>query len=521
MADKTLLSLSRIKKSFGSVRALSGVDFTLNANEVHALIGENGAGKSTLMKILSGIYPDQEFEGEIFVQQQSALQQVKFKNTLDSEASGIALIHQELSVFLDLSVAENMVVGHWKTHLNSLGLINSEKIRDWSNHWLKMLGARFDSSVLMSSLSIGEQQIVEIAKAVSRNSKVLILDEPTSSLTQSEIAELFKVIRNLRNSGCGLIYISHRMEEIFELSDRVTVLRDGASVFSSEMKSTTPDELIRHMVGRTIDQFYPPKKESSTDFSIEPNLSLENFRATIRGQNKTEIKKIEIGPISLQLKKSEIVGLSGLLGAGRSELVQALCGDERFATEGRVVVRGSDYKVTAISDAFHSGIGYVHEDRKNQSIFPFRSLEENASILRLNQKNMLSICNPVEETNRAVADLALMKTRFHKASQDILDLSGGNQQKVVFARVLQNMPDVIILDEPTRGVDVGAKFEIYQILREWTAQGKSILMISSDLPELIGMCDRILVMSAGKITGELTKPEFNQTKIMQFALQNM
>lgn len=517
-----MLSLRGIRKSFGPVRALSGVDFDLSAGEVHAVIGENGAGKSTLMKILSGIYPDGEFEGKIFVNQNPT----HFKNTLDSEIAGISLIHQELSVFLDLTVAENMVVGHWGPHLKSTGLIDFEKIQTWSNHWLKMLGARFDSSTLMRSLSIGEQQIVEIAKAISRNSKILILDEPTSSLTQAETNELFKVIRNLRQSGCGLIYISHRMEEVFELSDRVTVLRDGASVFSSDMKSTTPDELIRHMVGRTLDQFYPAKIQSKDSSISELNFSVKNFTAKMRGsqtssESSNGTQSIEVGPLSFEIKKSEIVGLSGLLGAGRSELVQAICGDDRFDTQGEITIGGKKYLSSAISQAFQNGIGYVHEDRKNQSILPFRSLEENTSIIRLNQKGSLAVCSPQFESKRALADLGLMKTRFHTTDQDILELSGGNQQKVVFARVMQNNPDVIILDEPTRGVDVGAKFEIYQILRDWTAQGKSILMISSDLPELIGMCDRILVMSAGKITGEVRRPDFNQTKIMQYALQNM
>ncbi len=492
------------------MRALTAVDLHLQAGEILALVGENGAGKSTLMKVLSGVYGRGEYEGTIHVDGQ--LQ--SFQTTVDSEKAGIALIHQELSTFPHLTVAENLMVGHWPVSKNpflaKLGAVDTSAIVASANLWLGKLGADFNATDLMSTLSTGQQQLVEIAKALSRQSKILILDEPTSSLSAREADQLFARLKELRVAGCGLIYISHRMEEIFSLCDRVTVLRDGKSVFTGEVKDVNPATLVKHMVGRTIENFYPPSLNVKTNVE---SLAVKNFTANRRHSNR------HYGPISFNVTEGEILGFAGLLGAGRSEILQALCGDEAYMTQGEVILCGKIVDRKTLQRSFHAGLGLVPEDRKNQSLLPSRTLVENTGLLRLSQTSKLSWVPVDEETERTKKDLKVLNTKFGTVEQTITELSGGNQQKVIFARILQNNPKILILDEPTRGVDVGAKFEIYQLMREWTKQGRSILMISSDLPELMAMSDRILVLSEGRVRGELAREKFDQEKIMHWALE--
>lgn len=502
-----LIRLDSVSKNFGLVQALKKVNLSVYAGEVHSLIGENGAGKSTLMKVLSGVYPHGTYQGEIFVQSKPSA----FQSTHDAETAGIALIHQELSTFPDLSVAENMVVGHWP---HNKGFVDFKKVEIWADEWLSKLDADFKSTKIMSQLSVGQQQIVEIAKALSRQSKILILDEPTSSLTQKEISKLFVVLKSLKEKGYGLIYISHRMEEIFSLSDRVSVLRDGESVFTDEMKAVTPALLIKHMVGRSIDQFYPP---ATSKIGEEKVLDVLQFKATeISSQKK-------IGAVSFYVRKGEILGFSGLLGAGRSELFKALCGDEKFKSTGEVKLNGKHFSPESVHDSIDKKIGMVSEDRKTQSLLPTRSLTENTGIVRLTQNTFLKWVSPYFENQKTRDDLKKLNTKFATIDQTITELSGGNQQKIIFARVLQNDPNLIILDEPTRGVDVGAKFEIYQLMREWTNAGRSIVLISSDMPELIAMSDRIVVLCEGQMTAEFNKSEFDQPgfseKIMKAAIR--
>lgn len=499
-----LIQLQDISKNFGPVRALSSVQLSLQAGEILALVGENGAGKSTLMKILGGVYPFGEYEGSIKI----GGKLVRFESTKDSEKNGISLIHQELSTFPHLTVAENLMVGHWP---HRFGIIDRKKIYEVANQALAPLGADFNSRQIMATLSVGQQQLVEIAKALSRKSKILILDEPTSSLSGRESEKLFKILRELRSRGCGLIYISHRMEEIFSLADRVSVLRDGQSVFTSSTKEVDANIVIRHMVGRKLENFYPESltktKESMTV------LQVKQFSAQHKISNRV------YGPVNFTLAKGEILGFGGLLGSGRSELLQALCGDEIFETHGEVILEKKILKPKSLRKSFHFGFGLVPEDRKTQSILPSRTLNENAGLLRLSQKPSYKWVASADEVQRTQNDLKVLNTKFNLVSQKITELSGGNQQKVIFARILQNNPHVLILDEPTRGVDVGAKYEIYQLMREWAKQGKSILLISSDLPELMAMSDRLLVMGDGKIRGELQHADFNQERIMQWALE--
>lgn len=501
-----LIRLDSVSKHFGPVQALKKVNLTVYAGEVHSLIGENGAGKSTLMKVLSGIYPHGTYSGDIFVENK----QVQFTSTHDAEQAGIALIHQELSTFPDLSVAENMVVGHWP---HQRGFIDFKKNEIWADEWLKKLDADFKSSKQMSQLSVGQQQIVEIAKALSRQSKILILDEPTSSLTQKEISKLFIILKSLKVKGYGLVYISHRMEEIFSLSDRVSVLRDGESVFTDKMSAVTPGLLIKHMVGRSIEQFYPVQADQH-HIKDKTILDVKKFEATDRVSDK------HIGPVNFSIRAGEILGFSGLLGAGRSELFQALCGDEKYQVAGDITLNSEKFIPQSIHHSISKKIGLVSEDRKTQSLLPSRSLVENTGVVRLTQNKFFKWVSHFFENNQTQVDLKVLNTKFSSADQLITELSGGNQQKVVFARVLQNNPNLIILDEPTRGVDVGAKYEIYQLMRKWAEGGQAIALISSDLPELMAMSDRVIVLCDGQMTAEFKKSEFDQEKIMKAAIKS-
>ncbi len=508
-SSQILIQLIDISKNFGPVQALTSVNLELRPGEILALVGENGAGKSTLMKVLSGVYPAGDYNGVIKVLGEKS----SFTSTADSEKLGIALIHQELSTFPHLSVAENLMVGHWPTSknpiLNKLGFLESEQINQNAKTWLDKLGADFGPTQLMSTLSTGQQQLVEIAKALSRQSKILILDEPTSSLSARESEKFFSLLKELRQQGCGLIYISHRMEEIFSICDRVTVLRDGKSVFTGEVKDVNPALLVKHMVGRTIENFYPPASGAAT--SVE-SLSVQNFKASLKHSNRS------YGPVNFSVHQGEILGFAGLLGAGRSEILQALCGDENYAASGEIKLMGQFQSLKSLQNSFSQGFGLVPEDRKIQSLLPTRTLVENTGLLRLSQMSKLNWVSSKGEMDRTKIDLKVLNTKFNSVDQKITELSGGNQQKVIFARILQNNPRILILDEPTRGVDVGAKFEIYQLMREWTKQGKSILMVSSDLPELMAMSDRIVVMSEGQIRRELKREEFDEEKIMHWAL---
>ena len=485
------------------MQALQSVSLDIRAGEILALVGENGAGKSTLMKVLGGVYPHGDFQGELIAQQNS----LSFRSPKDSEKAGIALIHQELSTFPHLSVAENIVVGHWPT---KNATVDFQKIREQAAVWLTKLDADFSPDQRMSTLSTGQQQLVEIAKALSRNSKILILDEPTSSLTSRETKKLFALLRELKDQGCGLVYISHRMEEIFSLADRVVVLRDGKSVFTSDIAGLTSEDLVQNMVGRKIEKYVAGAGHSVAQMPI---LKINTFEA--RNLNTGRV----YGPVSFEVSRGEILGFSGLLGAGRSEIFQALCGDENYRSTGKVLYKDSVAAFEELRLAYRRGFGLVPEDRKIQSILPSRSLNENAGLVRLAQGNLLHWVSSQAEAFRSESDLKILNTRFHSTNQPITDLSGGNQQKVIFARVLQNQPDVLILDEPTRGVDVGAKFEIYQLIRKWANEGKAIVVVSSDLPELMALSDRILVMASGQIRGELAKEKFSEEAVMKLAIQ--
>lgn len=505
--SQPLFELNGISKSFSGVRALENVNLSIFRGEVHALVGENGAGKSTLMKILSGSIPHGQFGGQIL----KAGESMHFAKPKDSEAAGVAIIHQELSAFPHLTVAENLAVGHWPS---KMGIVDQAALKDSADRSLRRVGAGFSSRVRMGDLSTGDQQLVEIAKALSRDSQVLILDEPTSSLSPKESERLFALINELRTAGKALIYISHRMEEIFRLSERITVLRDGSSVHTALAKELDESSLIAKMVGRPLNALYPQRPSRK----IGPeSICLEGFRA----RAKQSVR--EIGPISFSARKGEIVGFGGLLGAGRSELFRAVIGDESYRISGEVKILDRPFHTRNPGSSYREGLAYLSEDRKRDSIMPTRTLTENASIQRLSLGGLAAYVNFDKETTHARESMAQLKTRFHSPGQNITDLSGGNQQKVILARILQTAPEILILDEPTRGVDVGAKYEIYEILFQLVEQNKTVILISSDLPELLAMSDRVIVMSYGKQRGEIDKhvnPEgYTQESVMKLAVE--
>ncbi len=488
-----LLGMSGISKTFPGVKALQHVDFSLRSGEIHALLGENGAGKSTLMKILSGVY--QKDAGEIRINGET----VEIANPKQAEAHGITIIHQEMNLIPGLTVMENIFLG--REPANFLGFIDWGEMKRRTEALLKSLGTTIAATDIVSGLSIGEQQMVEIAKALSVETKVLIMDEPTAALTERETECLFAIMRQLAADGVGIIYISHRMEELFALSDRITILRDGTYVGTVETKTAVFDQLIKMMVGRDVTERFP---KQTVPIGGEV-LRVENLSRPGVLHN-----------ITFSVRAGEIVGVAGLMGAGRTEMARAIFGADQADT-GAVYVEGQKRTITCPADAIAAGIGLITEDRKHQGLILGLSVGENMTLASLDKcvRGGL-ICGEAE--NEVVAEhIEKLKIRTPGAAQLVKNLSGGNQQKVVIAKWLTTCPKVLIMDEPTRGVDVGAKAEIYQIMNMLAAAGVAIIMISSELPEILGMSDRVVVMSQGRIAGELPTREATQEKIMAYA----
>ncbi|GED32899.1 sugar ABC transporter ATP-binding protein [Brevibacillus centrosporus] len=489
-----LLEMKGINKSFPGVKVLSDVQLNLKSGELVALMGENGAGKSTLMKILGGIY--ERDAGTIIVKGET-----QEKMTPDIASSrGIAIIHQEMNLIPHLSVMENIFLGREYTYGKS-GIVNWRKMRQETKRWLDQLAIKLDPDTLVGDLSVGQQQMIEIAKALSMQADILVLDEPTAALTNREIDALFDMIASLKEKGVGMIYISHRMEEIFQVSDRITVLRDGQYVGTVETAETNLDELVKMMVGREITDRFP---------KVEVQLGGERLR--VENLNV----KDKLSNISFSIKSGEIVGVAGLMGAGRTEMAKALFGLEKVR-EGQILVDGKPVRVTRPIDAISAGIALVTEDRKEEGLVLSLSVRENISLPNLQKVSSLGVMKPRDEqvlSNDAIQRL-FIKTA--GGEQIVGSLSGGNQQKVVIGKWLAKKPKILILDEPTRGVDIGAKKEIYDIMNRLAQDGVAILMISSELPEVLGMSDRVLVMHEGRITGEFTREEATQEMIMRAA----
>ena len=487
---QALLKLENISKSFPGVKALSDVQFDVNSGEVHALLGENGAGKSTLIKIISGVYqPD---SGILRVDDE----QVSFNSPTDAQSAGIATIYQELLLFPELSVAENIFTGH--APRGRFNAIDWTAMRRQAEEILASLDIHdLDVSRIVGSLSVGNRQRVEIAKALSQNARILIMDEPTAALTEADVEHLFRIVRLLRERGVGIVYISHRLEEIFQLADRVTVLRDGEYVGTKPVSETDQDDLVSMMVGRTIDDLFP------------------KLETTI-GEPIVEVRHLHCKPmtrdISLQLRAGEIVGLAGLVGSGRSELAQVIFGITP-AESGEILLDNQPVQIKSPAQAKQMGIAYVPEDRGIQGLIRAMKLRENTSMAVLKQMVQGWFINRTAETTLAEDSIKQLNIRAHSTEQVVNKLSGGNQQKVVLSKWLASKPRVLIMDEPTRGIDVGAKAEIHRLMSQLAQQGLAILMISSELPEIMGMSDRILVMREGRIAAEFLRNDATQENI--------
>ena len=489
-----ILSMKGITKSFSGVAALKNAALDLKAGEVVALMGENGAGKSTLMKILTGIYSKDS--GEI----QYMGQEVCFKGPAESEEAGISIVHQELNMINDRTVAQNLFIGREEM---SGFLIDDKKMNEKARELFKVLKIDINPAEKIGNLTVGKQQMVEIAKAISSKAKVIIFDEPTAALTDSEIEELFKVIRDLKKQGTGMVYISHRMDEINVISDRVIVMRDGEYVGTLITKECSKDDIIKLMVGRAI--FGEPKTASNVAKDAPVVLKCENLN---RGK--------AVKDISFELRKGEILGFSGLMGAGRTEVARLIFGADK-KDSGKIFINGKEVTINTPEDAVAHGIGYLSEDRKRYGLIVDKSVEENTVISSLNDFVKGIFIDKAKSKEVSQKYVESLKTKTPGVSQLVKKLSGGNQQKVVIAKWLVRNSDILIFDEPTRGIDVGAKSEIYALMEKLAKEGKSIIMISSELPEVLRMSDRVIVMCEGRITGILDIAEANQEVIMQSA----
>ena len=492
MKNENILEIKGVSKSFVGVKALQNVSFQVRKGDVHALLGENGAGKSTLMKILSGAY--NKDCGQIFVNGKEA----EIRNTKDSERLGIAIIYQELNLIPDITVAENIFLARQpKKH----GLLDWKKMTEDAEEILDYMDVAINPRAIVSSLSVAQQQMVEIAKAISLHSQLLIMDEPTSTLTEGETRKLFSVINNLKSKGISMIYISHRMEEIFEICDSYTVLRDGTFVHSGEIKEVDVNQIIEYMVGRSLASVYPEKKNKVGEVILEAD-HISNGK--------------EVKDVSFSLRKGEILGFAGLVGAGRTETLKAVFGADSGA-KGEIKINGKPVQIRSPRDAIKLGIGFLPEDRKKEGLVVDLPVLDNTVMAKPEkamEHGMFSAKKAKEICQKYIREL-LIKTP--SEMQMAKFLSGGNQQKVVLAKWLNCEPEIIVLDEPTRGIDVNAKMEIYNIIVKLAEEGTSIIMISSEMPELIGLCDRVIVMHEGCVTGELDRRTLSQQQIMHYA----
>ncbi|MCI5585543.1 MAG: sugar ABC transporter ATP-binding protein [Lachnospiraceae bacterium] len=493
---EVILTMKGIDKSFPGVHALDHVDLEIRKGEVLALMGENGAGKSTLMKVLTGIYKKDSgtitYEGK----------EVEFDNPRAAQAAGVVIVHQELNMLSHLTVAQNIFIGR---EIMKGKIIDDAKMNEESRKLFARLNINIDPTETMGNLTVGKQQMCEIAKAISHQAKVIIFDEPSAALTEAEIEELFKIIRDLRDKGMGIVYISHRMDEIKVITDRVTVMRDGTYVGTLITKDCTKDDIINMMVGRVI--YEDPKTESKVAKDAPVVLKVDNLNAGKMVRN-----------VSFELRKGEILGFSGLMGAGRTETARALFGADA-KDSGDIYINGKKVEIRSPEDAVKNGIGYLSEDRKRYGIVVGKTVAENTTMASMKDFMKGIFINKKKEDEVAWEYVRSLKTKTPTVDTEVVNLSGGNQQKVVIAKWLTRNCDILIFDEPTRGIDVGAKSEIYTLMNELVAQGKSIIMISSEMTEILRMSDRIVVMCEGRKTGELDIAEATQENIMHMATQ--
>lgn len=487
------IELKNIHKAFGSNEVLKGVNLTLKSGEVHALMGENGAGKSTLMNILTGIH--KQDKGQIFVDGQ----EVSFKNPLEAEAHGIAFIHQELNIWPNLSILENLFMMHSIT--NGMGVLDFKAMRKLAEEKCREIEIELPLDMEAGECSVGQQQMTEIVRNLLVDAKVVIMDEPTAALTERETEKLFEVMRSLKKRGVAMVYISHRMEEVTANCDTITVMRDGVSVATKSVKEYGMEQIIRDMVGRSITEFYPDRRNTPEEVILE-----------VKGFNQPGVFR----DVSFKLRKGEILGVAGLMGAGRTEIMRAIFGVDPHES-GELVFKGEPLKITKPEDAIKAGMAFVTENRKTEGLILDFSILRNIALPSVDTFAKNSVINFGKLSGFADEMAKKLGVKAHSLDLEAGALSGGNQQKVVIAKWVGMNPDVIIMDEPTRGIDVGAKRDIYELMNELTASGVSIIMVSSELPEVLGMSDRILVVHEGRIAGELLRDEADQEKIMTLA----
>ncbi|MBE6068436.1 MAG: sugar ABC transporter ATP-binding protein [Clostridium lundense] len=497
MENKTpLLEMQNISKSFPGVKALQNVNLKAYGGEVMALLGENGAGKSTLMKILSGVYTKDE--GKVFIEGKEA----NVTGIKDAEALGVSIIHQELSLLPNLTIYENIFLGNEKYN-GIFRKLDKKYMIEKSRELLSRIGFTTDPSTMTSDLTVGEMQMIEIIKAVSKDSKIIIMDEPTTALTDVETEKLFEVIEKLRSEGIAVIYISHRMDEIFAICNRVTVLRDGQYVGEAMVKDVDKDSLIAMMVGRKLEEQFPYREEEKGNVVLKvENLSYKN----------------KVKDVSFEVKAGEIVGFAGLMGSGRTETAKTIFGEYR-KTSGEVYINGEKVNINSPKDAITHGIAYLSEDRKKEGLVLNMTVGTNMTLSNLKKyENTFKRIDTKEELREIKEYIEKLSVKTPSHAQMMKNLSGGNQQKAIIAKWIMLSPNLLIVDEPTKGIDVGAKKEIYEVLNELKKEGKAIIMISSDMAEILGVSDRVIVMSEGKVTGELSRSDATQESIMKYAV---
>jgi D-xylose transport system ATP-binding protein len=500
MPEAYILQMEAITKDFPGVRALEDVTFNVKKGQIHALVGENGAGKSTLMKVLSGVYPSGAYKGNVIINGEKQ----DFHTIKESENRGIVIIYQELALIKQLNIAENICVGN---EISRFGVVNWDESYLKTEKALKQVGLNENPLTALAYLGVGEQQLVAIAKALSKEAKILVLDEPTATLSQEEAEKLLKILLKLKEEGVTCIYISHRLKEVFDIADQITVLRDGKTVGTYEKNALTESKLISLMVGRELVDIYPRKKHEHKEVIFE----VKDWTVYDPGINKI------ISDVNFKLHKGEILGISGLVGAGRTELVMSLFNAWGKRISGKIFLEGKELHIGNPSGAIKAGLALASEDRKRYGLVLDEDIKRNislASLLKIAKGNIINENEEIKYAEKYTADLHI---KTPSIEQKALNLSGGNQQKVVLGKWLMTKPKVLILDEPTRGIDVGAKSEIYNIINDLVELGLGVIVISSELPEIMGICDRILVMHEGRFTGELLAEEATQEKIMNYA----
>ncbi|MBE5933507.1 MAG: sugar ABC transporter ATP-binding protein [Lachnospiraceae bacterium] len=487
------IEMKGINKSFGSNQVLKDAGFLLKDGEVHALMGENGAGKSTLMKILTGVYTKDS--GTVIVDGE----EVSYKTPQEAEKAGIVFIYQELNVLFDLTVVENLFMG--KEITKGLGVCDMKAMKAKAKEVMDKVGVNIPVDAVMSDLSVGQQQMVEICKALMVDAKVIIMDEPTAALTESETEGLFKVINSLRKKGVSIVYISHRMEEIFALCDRITILRDGQYIDTKEIKDLTMDDVVQMMIGREIGERFP---------SRDVEIGGEVLR--VEGLSSGKL----FHDVNFSVKAGEVLGVAGLMGAGRTEIMQAIFGNLK-KDGGKIFIDGEEVTIKNPRQAIAAGIGFITEDRKTEGLLLEKSIAENIEIANLDRVSTHNVLNKTKQENLVKKGIEDFRVKCFGPWHECNNLSGGNQQKVVLAKWVATNPKILILDEPTRGVDIGAKKEIYNVINDLAAKGVAVIMVSSELPEVLGMSDRIMVVREGEVRGILDGKEADQAKIMTLA----